>query len=413
MIAVSETDTNTKGFTVSYPTQSATVTENTTAATVVKNVRPEAAAVNNTIVAHKTLDGVTSGKPEAEQFSFRITGDGYTDSNNTAKNDADGNISFANIQYKYTEGTETNTAGMVYLKPADFVDNVATKTYTFYELVDNSIQNADTFFDGHVYKAVVTITKTVDENQKVTLGTPVTSYYEGDTAINGAPTFQNAKKGAVQITKVVKKIDDNGRAVDIDPAVDTAAASQTFTATVAVRYQGQVNFIDGIPFYYSYNEGNETVTQQMRLVKGENGTTAQVPQGTEVLVTENDCKGYTKAIAPADGKVTVKIADAAATDNKITVTNTLQAKGKAIIPVAKAFTDLAKKAGLDVSDANTYKFDIQYTGDFTGFDYSDTVTLTGAVPVRRSRQAPLPRTPRPSASRLRATTAKAPTSPLP
>ena len=389
VISVSETDT--KGFTVSYPTQSATVTENTTAATVVKNVRPEAAAVNNTIVAHKTLDGVTSGKPEAEQFSFQITGDGYTDSNNTAKNDADGNISFANIQYKYTEGTETNTAGMVYLKPADFVDNVATKTYTFYELVDNSIQNANTFFDGHVYKAVVTITKTVDDNQKVVLGTPVTSYYEGDTAINGAPTFQNAKKGAVQITKVVKKIDDNGRAVDIDPAVDTAAAAQTFTATVAVRYQGQINFIDGIPFYYSYNEGNETVTQQMRLVKGENGTTAQVelkhdrvitiadlPQGTEVLVTENDCKGYTKAIAPADGKVTVKIVGATETDNKITVTNTLQAKGKAIIPVAKAFTDLAKKAGLDVSDANTYKFDIQYTGDFTGFDYSDTVTLTGA-----------------------------------
>lgn len=391
VISVNENETDAKGFTVSYPTQTATVAENTTAALVVKNVRPEAAPVSNNIVAYKALDGVTSGKPAAEQFSFQITGDGYTDSNNTAKNDADGKVTFANIQYKYTEGAETNTAGVVYLKPSDFVDNVATKTYTFCELVDNSAENADTFFDGHTYKAVVTITKTVDENQKVVLGTPTTAYFEGDTAINGAPTFQNAKKGAVQITKVVKKIDDNGRAVDIDPAVDTAAAAQTFTATVAVKYQGQVNFIDGIPFYYTYTDGQNTVTQQMRLVKGENGTTAQVelkhgrvitiadlPQGTEVLVTENDCKGYTKAIAPADGKVTVKIADATASDNKITVTNTLQAQGKAIIPVAKAFTDLAKKAGLDVSDANTYKFDIQYTGDFTGFDYSDTVTLTGA-----------------------------------
>ena len=389
VISINEPDS--KGFTVSYPTQSATVAENTTAATVVKNVRPEAAPVNNTIVAYKTLDGVTSGKPEAEQFGFQITGDGYTADNNTAKNDADGKVTFANIQYVYTEGTETNTAGVVYLKPSDFVDDVATKTYTFSELVDNSTANKDTIFDGHTYTAVVTITKTVDENQKVVLGTPVTSYFEGDTAINGAPTFQNAKKGAVQITKVVKKIDDNGRAVDIDPAVDTAAAAQTFTATVAVKYQGQVNFIDGIPFYYTYTEGQNTVTQQMRLVKGENGTTAQVelkhgrvitiadlPQGTEVLVTENDCKGYAKAISPADGKVTVKIADATDSDNKITVTNTLQAQGKAIIPVAKAFTDLAKKAGLDVSDANTYKFDIQYTGDFTGFSYSDTVTLTGA-----------------------------------
>lgn len=389
VISINEPDS--KGFTVSYPTQSATVAENTTAATVVKNVRPEAAPVNNTIVAYKTLDGVTSGKPEAEQFGFQITGDGYTADNNTAKNDADGKVTFANIQYVYTEGTETNTAGVVYLKPSDFVNDVATKTYTFSELVDNSTANKDTIFDGHIYTAVVTITKTVDENQKVVLGTPVTSYFEGDTAINGAPTFQNAKKGAVQITKVVKKIDDNGRAVDIDPAVDTAAAAQTFTATVAVKYQGQVNFIDGIPFYYTYTEGQNTVTQQMRLVKGENGTTAQVelkhgrvitiadlPQGTEVLVTENDCKGYAKAISPADGKVTVKIADATDSDNKITVTNTLQAQGKAIIPVAKAFTDLAKKAGLDVSDANTYKFDIQYTGDFTGFSYSDTVTLTGA-----------------------------------
>lgn len=239
------TETNAQGFNNAQKVQEITVKEATESEPValitVTNERPQPGATSITLSASKTLTGAAVSEGD---FSFSISGPGV-DSTKTYLNDQYGNVTFDNINYKYTKGDEQSSGDTVVLHDSDFTDGKAQLTYTIKE---NNTGNTDVVYDDTEYKALVTITK-VETASDISLSSDV-SYYKGDTQVS-LPEFNNSiRTGSVTINKinqageVVKDVTFALYKVSGDDLTREQVMAITPAASKTTNEEGVVEFTD-------------------------------------------------------------------------------------------------------------------------------------------------------------------------
>ena len=372
---VTVNETGAKGFTASYSpaTKSDTVKLNEADNTVVnadvtvKNSRPAPIDTEATLSVTKTLKGDTLTD---DQFRFVVKGAGFGDAGEAVTNKG-AVATFPKITYKYTEGTEQNdnVNHIVYLRPDDF--DATGKAQLPYSIVEDTEyrHDANMLYDSKTITATVTVTKTGSDQITLTAAAP--SYTE-----NG--TFVNTKMADFSVKKVVKRTDDTGAIVEIKEtdADYQHLANQEFKVKFFVTLPGQQEF----SMRYATIRNGKDAEPMTEIEAGVYGFTIKhnetvsipaLPVGTKVRFEEVADSNY-----KVDSQTLTLVKDSAA--NVATLTNILQAEGKGYASVNKAFTPNAIKAGLSESNANTYNFNLAYSGNVAGYSYNENVSINGA-----------------------------------
>ena len=374
-----ERDGDTHGMDVSYSPEKGQVTVDGTAATsaiTVTNKRKKPSPTSINVDFSKQLLYGTLAKG---QFTFELTAGEGIAAGTRKTNDADGKIDFGKVDIKYVkEKPAQPETGVVYLTDDDFKNGRAQLSYTATEVVGGE---ADIKYDENAFVTnTYTITKTVKDNvTELTATGPVVTKEKMGSAVPDKG-FINSKEGEITITKTVRKIDDTGKEVDIDPQKDTKAANETFMAALEFADPGSEEF-KSRSFSYSYKDldGKEgTVTADpdeeynLELKHGRVITLKGLPYGTQVEITEAKNSNYTP-------KYPTKIVTVGSDITALSVTNVLQKPGQKIVTFSKTFSEKAVKAGANKEGSgNVYKFTM--TGDAGNAvpalaSYSDTVTL--------------------------------------
>ena len=303
------TETNVpEGYAVSSPTggtASGTITANGTSQADFTNSYTASGFVS--LGAKKTLVGDVLAD---NQFSFQLT-DEAGNTLQTVKNDAYGNINFAQIDYA-TDGTLEGYSSVL-----------GTHKYFVHEVVPN--QQGMINYDSSWYEYDVNVT----DGGNGTLNTTVTAYqYNPDTHIRGAevtggvPTFQNSHKtGSVTLSKKV----ENGTA---------ATSSQQFNFNVSLSAGGAYAYstvgADGSPAA----SGTICDGGTLSLADGQTATINGLPGGSTYGFAEQDAQGFSldeNASRGLSGTVTEEGASASAVNDYATA-------GTAVLGATKRVT---------------------------------------------------------------------------
>ena len=373
-VQISEQDDS--EYSVKYEPQETDIVGDTTIYMNVTNTRQEPKPTSINVDFSKQLLYGTLAKG---QFTFELTAGEGIAAGTSKTNDADGKIDFGKVDIKYVkEKPAQPETGVVYLTDDDFKNGQAQLSYTATEVVGGE---ADIKYDENAFVTnTYTITKTVKDNvTELTATGPVVTKEKMGSAVSDK-SFINSKEGEITITKTVRKIDDTGKEVDIDPQKDTKAANETFMAALKFADPGSEEF-KSRSFSYSYKDldGKEgTVTADpdeeynLELKHGRVITLKGLPYGTQVEITEAKNSNYTP-------KYPTKIVTVGSDITALSVTNVLQKPGQKIVTFSKTFSEKAVKAGANKEGSgNVYKFTM--TGDAGNAvpalaSYSDTVTL--------------------------------------
>ena len=377
VVTVSEQDDSRHGMVVSYSPQTVTITENdkeNMSFITVTNKRLEPVATVFPVQYEKYLKYDTL---KAKQFGFQMNEARAIRIGGFAWNDENGIVDFGKVTVEYDKtGTKIDDASaqIVYLNDNDFDQNgYAYLSYTAKEMIGQD-QGIDMFYETMAVTQTAKIKKVVNADKTVLI-------YEGSTYTKGEETdtrFVNEKVGSVTIEKIVKKTDEQGQIVDIDPAVDTKAAAQTFQALVELKYPGATQFVSAAGIISIYEDLAEPYSHfqkigndgKIELKHGRVYTINGLPKGTVVRVTEDSDPNYSTSYSTQEVTVGGDI-------DIIRVNNTLQKPGQVTLDVSKQFTDNAKKAGVNKKE-NTNKFIFQMTADKSNpvlADYDSTVVL--------------------------------------
>ena len=224
--------------------------------------------------------------------------------------------------------------------PADMdYSNPVTFKYTIKELdttandVDINKNDKNIIYDGSVYTVVYTVER---KDDKLEVSKPVIT--KGNDSAESVVFTNGYEVGNATVTKEV---------VGVEP---DEMADLSFAITVKIAYPNGTDVEETVTFS---NANNWTKTY------------VNLPVGTKISVEEKVSKGFEVSYAPQTAEVKV------GKDAAVKVINTLVKPGSAVIGVTKAFTDVAKNAGID---KNTYKFTLTNTDG----SYTDTVSVIGA-----------------------------------
>lgn len=360
VVKIEEKDT--KGFSVSYDPQEVTVKDGETLTLKAVNTRQAPGSTSFPVSFVKGLEYYDLAENE---FTFTLNGSGYAE-NAQQTNTASGVIDFGTVTVKYAKtataaDTDTHT---VYLTDADFnADGIATLTYTAKEVIgtDGSI-----IYDGGTIVKTVQIKKTVTATQTTLSVESNTDVKTVDgAAVDGDAKFINRKVGPVSITKVTKKIDESGTAVDYD-------TDETFTVNVSFKLPGTDAFAV-YPYMYTTNKGASATPLgddgKIQIRNGVVVTFDGLPYGTEMKVTEDSNPKYTVSYSSETATVGGEI-------SLVTVTNTLQAPNQAVLPVTKNFTENAVKAGVNKNASYEFRMVADSSNKAGLGTYDEKITLT-------------------------------------
>ena len=255
----------------------------------VTNVREVPEPVQTVVKANKIFKG---DRLQDKEFTFTLTGDG-NDNNNVslkAKNDAEGNITFAPIQFSFG----SSGGAIIPLNKDDF-KNTNTKDY-FFTLKEENPNRNDVDYDTTEYTVKITVTVN-DTLSKLTVSAPEMV----NTDENGK--FTNYKRGNATVTKLVKQMVDGE---EKDFSTDTR-----FNIAVTITKPGVA-----------------PVTENITLGANETKTYTNLPIGTKIAVNETDAKGFTVSYPTQEDEVKLNETDNTITDAAVVVKNMRPTPGK-------------------------------------------------------------------------------------
>lgn len=266
VVVITEPDSQQLDCTIDKET--AEITANDTAPEVtVTNTRIDTVSASTVIKASKILQGATLAEND---FLFSLTGNG-NDVNLTAQNDAEGNVTFAPIEFGFQKSLSGTP--FILLNKNDF-KNTNTKDYTF-TVKEIHSDRSDIDFDSNEYTVKVTVTVD-DQLSKLSVSVP-----EG---VSVEKSFVNVKRGSATVTKLVKQMVDGE---EKDFSTDTK-----FDIDVTIK-----------------EPQKEAKTETITLGKDETKTYTDLPVGTTITIVENDTKGFDVTYHPAAATVTLNEAD--------------------------------------------------------------------------------------------------------
>ena len=266
VVVITEPDSQQLDCTIDKET--AEITANDTAPEVtVTNTRIDTVSASTVIKASKILQGATLAEND---FRFSLTGNG-NDVNLTAQNDAEGNVTFAPIEFGFQKSLSGTP--FILLNKNDF-KNTNTKDYTF-TVKEIPSDRSDIDFDSNEYTVKVTVTVD-DQLSKLSVSVP--------EEVSVEKSFVNVKRGNATVTKLVKQMVDGE---EKDFSTDTK-----FDIDVTIK-----------------EPQKEAKTETITLGKDETKTYTDLPVGTTITIVENDTKGFDVTYHPAAATVTLNAAD--------------------------------------------------------------------------------------------------------